>query len=141
MTFLLLALLLGLAIVPTVHSGSTSRVHANTAYQFIDIETTVHVAGVETSSAHPNERRWYISNIIVQPEDVPSYSLIKEKFMPYFSGNVMDPAEKRGILIDYGEQDVKRNGDVSYGSYLSRDEAEEQRNKDIDYRKEQGGNS
>src|SRR5215471_2281997 len=132
-----------LCVVPAQMSrspGAAATHHANTAYQFIDIETTVHVAGVETSSEHPNERRWYISNIIVQPEDVPSYSLVKQKFMPYFSRNVMDPAEARGILIDYGEQDVKMNGDVSYVSYLTRKEAEDQRNEDIDYRKGQGGN-
>src|SRR6059058_3517633 len=111
-----------------------------TGYQFVEIETTVHVAGVETSSEHPNERRSYISSVILQPQDVPSYSLIKQKFMPYFSRNVMDPAEKRGILIDYGEQDVRMNGEVSYVSYLTRKETEDQRNEDIEYRKGQGGN-
>jgi hypothetical protein len=58
------------------------------------------VPGVETSSENPEERRWYISSVIVQPEDVPTYSLVKQKFIPYFSRNVMDPAEKRGIIID-----------------------------------------
>jgi len=137
---LVAALLLALLPWPTARSTLSATRKQNTAYQFIEIETTVHLAGVETSSEHPEERRWYISNIIVQPEDVPSYSLVKEKFMPYFSRNVMDPAEKRGILIDYGEQDVKMNGDVSYVSYLSREEAEDQRKKDIEYRKEQSGN-
>lgn len=121
-------------------SGATTTHETNTVYQFVEIETTVHVAGVETSSEHPNERRWYISSVIVQPEDIPTYSLIKQKFMPYFSRNVMDPAEKRGILIDYGEQDVKLNGDVSYANYATRAEADEQRREDIEYRKGQGGN-
>jgi hypothetical protein len=112
----------------------------NTAYLFVEIETTVHRAGVETSSENPNERRWYFSNVIVQPEDVPTYHLIKEKFMPYFSRNVMDPAEKRGILIDYGEQDVRLNGESSSANYASRAEAEEQRDKEIEYRRHQSGN-
>lgn len=112
----------------------------NTAYLFVEIETTVHVAGVPTSSEHPNERRWNMSNVIVQPEDFPSYSLVTKKFMPYFSRNVMDPAEKRGILIDYGEQDVRVNGEVSVANYATRAEAEEQRNKEIEYRKGQSGN-
>jgi hypothetical protein len=112
----------------------------NTVYQFVEIETTVHVDGVPTSSAHPNERRWYFSNVIVQPEDVPTYSLVKQKFMPYFSRNVMDPAEKRGILVDYGEQDVRLNGETSYANYATRAEAEEQRNKELEYRKGQSGN-
>ncbi len=120
--------------------GARASHNANTVYLFVEIETTVHRAGVETSSANPNERRWYVSNVIVQPEDVPTYSLIKQKFMPYFSRNVMDPAEKRGILIDYGEQDVRLNGESSYANYESREQAEEQRNKMIEYRKGQSGN-
>lgn len=119
---------------------ATPTLKANTVYLFVEIETTVHRAGVETSSEHPNERRWYLSNVVVQPEDVPTYSLIKQKIMPYFSRNVMDPAEKRGILIDYGEQDVRLNGESSYANYTSREQAEEQRNKAIEYRKGQSGN-
>jgi len=129
-----------LSVVSFQPSRASKAPKANTVYQFVEIETTVHVAGVETSSAHPNERRWYISNVIVQPEGTPTYSLVKQSFMPYFSRNVMDPAEKRGILIDYGGQDVKLNGDVSYANYETRAEAEDQRNKDIEYRKNQSGN-
>ena len=139
---IILATLL-LCLLPTQFSRSTRAIIAhppNTVYQFVEIETTVHVDGVPTSSAHPNERRWYFSNVIVQPIDVPTYSLIKQKFMPYFSRNVMDPAEKRGILIDYGEQDVRLNGEVSYANYVTLAEAEEQRNKELEYRKGQSGN-
>jgi hypothetical protein len=60
--------------------------------------------------------------------------------MPYFSRSVMDPAEKRGILIDYGEQDVLLNGEAANANYESRAQAEEQRNKEIEYRKKQSGN-
>ena len=73
-----------------------------------------------------------MSNVVTQPEDVPTYSLIKQKIMPYFSRNVMDPAEKRGILIDYGEQDVRLNGESSFANYETREEAEQQRNKMIE---------
>jgi hypothetical protein len=103
----------------------------NAVYLFVEIETT--------SSENPVERRWYFSNVIIQPEDVATYSLIKQKFMPYFSRNVMDPAEKRGILIDYGEQDVRLNGESSEANYVARAQAEEQRNKGIEHRKKQGG--
>jgi hypothetical protein len=112
----------------------------NTVWQFVEVETTVHRAGVETSSDNPEERRWYFSNVIVQPEDVPTYSLVKQKYVPYFSRNVMDPAEKRGILIDYGEQDVRMNGESSFANYATRDEADEERAKAIEYRKGQSGN-
>jgi len=111
-----------------------------TTYQFIEVETTVHLKGVETSDEHPEERRWYFSSVIVMPEDVPSYSLIKKKFIPYFSKNVMDPAELRGILIDYSDQDVRMNGESSYTNYETKAEAETERAKAIEYRKEQGGN-
>jgi hypothetical protein len=132
-----LALLVGPA-------ASTKRAAAkrsiDAAYQFVEVETTVHLANVETGSEHPEERRWYMSTVIVQPEDVPTYSLIQKKFIPYFNANVMDPAEKRGIAIDYDDQGVKLNGDVSYANYATREEATEQRNKEIEYRKGQGGN-
>ena len=60
--------------------------------------------------------------------------------MPYFSRNVMDPFEARGFSLDYGEQDVRLNGEVSRANYETRDEAEEERNKELEYRKGQSGN-
>ena len=125
---------------PSRQASAINTHNANTVWQFVEIETTVHRAGVETSSENPNERRWYMSNVVTQPEDVPTYSLIKQKIMPYFSRNVMDPAETRGILIDYGEQDVRLNGESSYANYETREEAEKQRDKEIEYRKGQSGN-
>lgn len=119
---------------------ATAMKSPNTAYQFVEFETTVHRVNVETSSEHPEERRWYMSTVIAQPEDVPSYSLVQKKFIPYFNENVMNPAEKRGIAIDYDDGGVKLNGDVSYANYETRAEAEDQRNKEIEYRKAQGGN-
>jgi len=122
-------------------AGSGKSYPANqAAWHFVEIETTVHKVGVETSDENPEERRWYISNVLVQPDDVPTYSLIKQRIIPYFSKNVMDPAEKRGIAIDYGEQDVRLNGESSYANYATRAEAEEERNKAIEYRKDQSGN-
>ena len=135
--------ILTLSLLPSQFSRSgeasaTRRV--NTAYLFVEIETTVHRKGVETSSENPEERRWYFSNVVVQPMDVPTYSLIKQKIMPYFSRNVMDPFEARGFALDYGEQDVRLNGESSYANYESREQAEEARAKELDYRKNQSGN-
>lgn len=138
---ILLAVTLALVLVPAVASKrAAAKRSPDTAYQFVEFETTVHLAGVETSSEHPEERRWYMSTVIVQPEDVPTYSLVQKKFIPYFNQNVMEPAEKRGIVIDYSDDGVKLNGDVSYANYATREEATEQRNKEIEYRKGQGGN-
>jgi hypothetical protein len=139
-TFALCLLTLGLAILPLSVPQSASSSSGDDVYLFVEIEAVVHRAGVETSSDNPEERRWYISNVIVQPEGVPTYSLKKQRFMPYFSRNVMDPAEARGILIDYGEQDVRLNGESSFANYATRAEAEEERNKAIEYRKGQSGN-
>src|SRR5204862_2521151 len=108
---------LALALVPAATPRHAAAKRSNdAAYQFVEVETTVHLASVETSSEHPEERRWYMSNVIVQPEDVPTYSLVQKKYIPYFNANVMNPTEKRGISIDYGDQDMKLNGDVSYAN-------------------------
>lgn len=138
---LLPVLALGLSLVrssPLATGAKATRLDA--AYLFIEVEAKVYRKGVEISSENPEERRWYMSNVVEQPEDVPTYSLIKQKVMPYFSRNVMDPFEARGFALDYGDQDVKLNGDVSYANYATRAEAEEQRNKEIEYRKGQSGN-
>ncbi|MEA2203317.1 MAG: hypothetical protein QOE77_93 [Blastocatellia bacterium] len=132
--------LLAICSLAALSHPAVRTVHANSAYLFVEVETTVHRAGVETSSENPEERRWYISNVVVQPEDVPSYSLVKQKLVPYFSRNVMDPAEKRGIGIDYGEQDVRVNSETSRSNYETRQQAEEARKEAIEYRKGQSGN-
>jgi hypothetical protein len=133
------ALILGIVLL-NAPAAVTRATSPNVAWQFIEIETTVHRVGVETSSDNPEERRWYFSNVVIQPEDVPTYSLVKQKIIPYFSRNVMDPAEARGIAIDYGEQDVRLNGESSYANYESREEAYKEREKEIEYRKGQSGN-
>src|SRR6266852_429062 len=121
-------------------SAANATRAANTVYLFVEIETKVYRKGVEISSENPSERRWYFSNVVVQPMDVPTYSLIKQKIMPYFSRNVMDPFEARGFSLDYGAQDVRLNGEVSRANYETRAEAEAQRNKELEDRKNQSGN-
>ena len=120
--------------------AATATHTANTVYLFVEVETKVYRKDVPVSSEHPSERRWYFSNVVVQPMDVPTYSLIKQKIMPYFSRNVMDPFEARGFSLDYGEQDVRLNGETSYANYETREQAEDQRNKELEMRKGQSGN-
>jgi hypothetical protein len=121
-------------------AAATATHTANTVYLFVEVETKVYRKDVPVSSEHPSERRWYFSNVVVQPMDVPTYSLIKQKIMPYFSRNVMDPFEARRFSLDYGEQDVRLNGESSYANYETREQAEEQRNKELEYRKGESGN-
>lgn len=132
--------ILVICLWPVQFSRPAAATATHTVYLFVEIETKVYRKGVEISSANPSERRWYFSNVIVQPMDVPTYSLIKQKFMPYFSRNVMDPFEARGFSLDYAEQDVRLNGEVSKANYETRADAEEQRNQELEYRQGQSGN-
>jgi hypothetical protein len=138
---LLVTLALLLLPMPSARSSTVPAAgRSNTVYLFAEVESKVYRKGVEISSDNPSERRWYMSNVIIQPMDVPTYSLIKQKIMPYFSRNVMDPFEARGFSLDYGEQDVRLNGESSYANYVTRQEADDARNKMIEYRKNQSGN-
>ena len=140
-TILLTALILSLLTFQFSRSAAAIPTnHPNTVYLFLEVETKVYRKDVPISSEHPSERRWYVSNVVVQPMDVPTYSLIKQKIMPYFSRNVMDPFEARGFALDYGEQDVRLNGESSYANYETRERAEDERTKMIEYRKGQSGN-
>lgn len=110
------------------------------AYCFIEVEAACYRKGEEISERNPQERRWYISNVVIQPDDVADYSLIKKVYQPYFSRNVMDPVEARGIALDYSDQDIRLNGESSRANYETKAEAETARNEAIDYRKGQSGN-
>ncbi len=130
-----------LCILPArfAHESTAARA-ANTVYLYVEIESKVYRKNVEISSENPEERRWYFSNVVVQPEDVPSYSLVKQKIMPYFSRTVMDQFEARGFSLDYGEQDVRVCGETSRANYETKAEADKARDDEIEYRKGQGGN-
>jgi hypothetical protein len=132
-----------LPVLPLPRTGAAVRPHRSQdddAYQFVEVEAACYRKGKEIGEDNPQERRWYISNVIVQPEDVPTYSLIKQVYGPYFSRNVMEPSEARGIALDYYDQDIRLNGESSYADYATSAEAETARNAAIEYRKGQGGN-
>ena len=133
---------LGLCFLPLRSTTGTAKGSAKAfaAYLYVEVETKVYRKGVEISGENPEERRWYFSNVVEQPADVPSYSLVKLKFMPYFSRNVMDPFEARGFSLDYGEQDVRVCGETSRANFETRAEAVAEREKEIEYRKGQSGN-
>ena len=134
------ALVLCVLPLQTQTSSANAPRRSFTAYLYVEIESKVYRKGIEISSENPEERRWYFSNVVEQPEDVPSYSLVKQKIMPYFSRNVMDPFEARGFSLDYGEQDVRVCGETSRANYETRAEAIAEREKEIEYRKGQSGN-
>src|SRR5689334_3120878 len=132
--FLVATLALVFLPVRFPHESTVTRA-ANTVYLYVEIESKVYRKGVEISSDNPEERRWYFSDVVVQPEDVPTYSLVKQKIMPYFSRNVMDPFEARGFSLDYGEQDVRICGETSRANYETKAEADAARAEEIEYRK------
>jgi len=105
---------------------------------FVVVETHVHQKGVEVTGEHPEERRWYVSNVAALPDGIPDYSE-KKKAIEYFDANVVNPAEKRGLVVEYYDQDLDINGGSVITIY-TRAEAEEMRKKDVEDRKEQGGN-
>jgi hypothetical protein len=119
-------------------AGAAATGKADGDWFFVVVETHVHQQGVETSSEHPEERRWYMSNVVALPGNIRDYSA-KKKVGEYFDANVVAPAKTHGIVVDYYDDEMQING----GSVIrvdSRAQAEEMRNKDIADRKEQGGN-
>jgi hypothetical protein len=118
--------------------AATARTRVAAEWFFVVIETHVNARNVEADDEHPEERRWYVSNVAALPDSIPSYSAPK-KVNEYFDNNVVTPAEKRGFVVQYYDQESQING----GSVLaieSREQAEEMRKKDIEDRKGQGGN-
>ena len=62
--------ILTLALLPMHFSqftAATALHKANVVYLFVEIETKASRKDVPISSEHPSERRWYISNVVVQP--------------------------------------------------------------------------
>lgn len=119
-------------------AGAAAGGKADGDWFFVVVETHVHQKGIETDSEHPEERRWYISNVVALPANIADYSA-KKKAGEYFDANVVEPAKARGVLVDYYDDEMQING----GSVIrvdSRAQAEEMRTKDIADRKEQGGN-
>jgi len=133
-------LLIFCTLGPFRRSETTARARTipATEWFFVVIETHVHAKNVEVDGEHPEERRWYISNVAALPENIASYSAPK-KVNEYFDQNVVSPAEKRGVVVEYYDNESQING----GSVIeidTREQAEEMRKKEIEDRKGQRGN-
>jgi len=118
--------------------AATARNTATGDWFFVVVETQVHMKNVEIDDEHPEERRWYISNVTVLPDSIADYSAPK-KVNEYFDANVVSPAAKRGVVLEYDDQGSQINGG-SVIAMQSRAQAEEMRKKDIEDRKGSGGN-
>lgn len=133
---LLFLSLLTVTFLPPTRAVSVR--HATGDWFFVVVETHVSKKGVEIDDEHPEERRWYVSNVVVLPENIADYSA-KKKAGEYFDANVVNPAEKHGIAVKYYDDEMEINGG-SVIAAASRAEAEDRRKKDLDDRKERGGN-
>ncbi len=112
--------------------------HADGTPFFVVVETRVEAAGIETSNEHPQERRWYVSNVVELPEDEEMYT-IKKKLIAYVNANIVEPAAKHGVVVDYYDNELEINDGSVIGPH-DKAECEEMRAKAIAFHKEQSGN-
>ncbi|BCM91251.1 hypothetical protein IAD21_03117 [Abditibacteriota bacterium] len=110
-------------------------------YAFVIFETTVTREGIETSNANPEERRFYVSNVVAFPEDDPAVFRRASKIADeYFTATVVEPMKAKGILHQYYDDGVRINNNVVYGPN-GRGEVEDLRKKTLEELKEQTGNT
>ncbi len=131
-------LLMGLILT---FAPSAARAQADESnYAFVVFETTVTKKGVETSDANPEERRFYVSNVVEFPERDPSIFRNAEKIADeYFVANVVKPFEAKGILHEYYDDAIHLNNGVVY-RLDTRAEVEDLRERSIQELKEQNAN-
>ncbi len=103
-------------------------------------ETTVTKVGVETSDANPEERRYYVSNIVGIPSRDPSLSRKASKSADeYFIAAVSGPLKAKGIEHKYYDDAIHINNSVVY-RLDTKQEVEELEKKTIEELKEQNAN-
>ena len=86
----------------------TAKAEGNCA--FVVFETTVTRAGIETGSENPEERRFYVSNVVEYPDELRSYQVSK-LVDKYFTANVVEPLKAKGVGIDYYDDGVQLDCD------------------------------
>jgi len=121
--YLIVFVVLALVILPTQFSRRATTAAATrgaqTAWFFFVVETHVTQKGVEPDDEHPEERRWYISNITALPENIADYSA-KKKSLEYFDANIVAPAATHGIAVDYHDEEAGINGGSVLGRQIAR---------------------
>jgi hypothetical protein len=134
----LLMVLLFTSVVPC--RATALHFEARTGYfPFVVIETTVTRQGIKTSSANPEERRFYVSDVIEFPDNPQLYRKADELVDEYFVKTVVEPMKAKGILLTYYMQDVKIDNGAVY-TPATKAEAEELRKKTLEELKEMSAN-
>ena len=96
---------------------SLVRAQSEVDYAFVVIETTVTRKGIETNDKNPEERRFYISNIVeISQSDKSAYRNANKTADEYFIKGVVKPMEAKGILHQYYDNNVVINANKSYVS-------------------------
>ena len=109
-------------------------------YVFVIFETTVTRQGVETSDANPEERRFYVSNVVAIPSADPELLRRASKLADeYFTATVVDPMKSKGILHQYYDDGIRINDNVVY-RLDTRAEVEELQKKVLQELREQSAN-
>jgi hypothetical protein len=102
------------AVLISLGASGIARAQYND-YAFVVFETTVTKKGVETSDANPEERRFYISNVVEFSEGNASVFRNAAKLADeYFIANVVKPMEAKGILHQYYDDAITINNKASY---------------------------
>jgi hypothetical protein len=84
-------------------------------YAFVVFETAVTQKGVETSDKNPQERRFYVSNVVEFPErDALIFRNAPKIADEYFVANVVEPLAAKGILHQYYDDGIHINNGVVY---------------------------
>lgn len=109
-------------------------------YAFVIFETAVTKKGVETSDQNPEERRFYVSNVVVFPETDPYvFRNSYKEADAYFTSAVVEPMEAKGIVHKYYDDDIRINDKVVY-ELKGRAEVEELQKKVLQDLKAQNAN-
>ncbi len=114
--------------------GNIAR--AQGGWTFVVIETAVSRVDVPTSDENPNERRFYVSDVVQYPSSIRSYHL-NDVADTFFTESVVEPLKAKGIKLSYYSNDVK----IECGSVLAistKTEAEDARKQCVEDIKEQG---
>ena len=119
---------------------STARAVDEPNYAFVVFETTVTQKGVETSDAHPEERRFYVSNIVAFPaSDQALFRRAAKVAADYFIAAVVEPMKAKGILHQYYDDAIHINNSVVF-ELDTKTDVEEVRVKALQDLKEQNAN-
>jgi hypothetical protein len=135
-----ISLLLFVVLLMTVPLAAVRAQDDEQNYAFVIFETAVTRKGVETSSENPEERRFYVSNVVEFPSSDPALFRRASKIADeYFTQTVVEPLKAKGILLEYYDDGIRINDDVVY-RLDTRAEVEELRQKVLKDLKEQNVN-